>query len=86
MKRSFSAAVISLFLITGGVILWAENNFDNPTSHTQTPVGYWRVSDIKKLFDGQQKEFWFIRNKNLADGGGRGHRLPRKWNISDVHE
>ena len=21
----------------------------------QTPVGYWRVSDIKKLFDGQQK-------------------------------
>lgn len=55
MKRSFSAAVISLFLITGGVILWAENNFDNPTSHTQTPVGYWRVSDIKKLFDGQQK-------------------------------
>lgn len=55
MKRSFSVAVISLFLITGGVILWAENNFDNPTSHTQTPVGYWRVSDIKKLFDGQQK-------------------------------
>jgi hypothetical protein len=55
MKKILSAGVISLLLMTSGGILWAENNFDNPTSQTQTPVGYWRVSDIKKLFDGQQK-------------------------------
>ena len=56
MKRFLVASVISLVAITSGVIFWAEKNFDNPTSHTQTPVGYWRVSDIKKLFDGQQKD------------------------------
>ena len=56
MKRILSAAVVSLLLITSGVIFWAENNFDNPTGQTQTPIGYWRVSDIKKLFDGQQKD------------------------------
>ena len=55
MKRILSAGVVSLLLITSGVIVWAENNFDNPTGQTQTPIGYWRVSDIKKLFDGQQK-------------------------------
>ena len=56
MKRILSAAVVSLLLITSGVIFWAENNFDNPTGQTQTPIGYWRVSEIKKLFDGQQKD------------------------------
>ena len=56
MKRILSAGVISLLLITSGVIVWAENNFDNPTGQTQTPIGYWRVSDIKKLFDGQRKD------------------------------
>jgi hypothetical protein len=55
MKRFWVASVISLLVITSGAIFWAEKNFDNPTSKTQTPVGYWRVSDIKKLFDGQQK-------------------------------
>ncbi len=55
MRKILSAGVISLLLITSGGILWAEENFDNPTSQTQTPIGYWRVSDIKKLFDGQQK-------------------------------
>jgi len=56
MKRILSAGVVSLLLITSGVIVWAENNFDNPTGQTQTPIGYWRVSDIKKLFDGQRKD------------------------------
>ena len=55
MKRFLVASVISLLMITSGGIFWAEKNFDNPTSQTQTPIGYWRVSDIKKLFDGQQK-------------------------------
>jgi hypothetical protein len=55
MKRFWVASVISFSVITSGAIFWAEKNFDNPTSQTQTPVGYWRVSDIKKLFDGQQK-------------------------------
>ena len=55
MKRVFIAAVISFGAITGSLVFWAESNFDNPTSNVQTPVGYWRVSDIKKLFDGQQK-------------------------------
>ena len=55
MKRFLVASVISLLVITSGGIFWAEKNFDNPTSQTQTPIGYWRVSDIKKLFDGQQK-------------------------------
>ena len=55
MKRFLVASVISLLTITSGGIFWAEKNFDNPTSQTQTPIGYWRVSDIKKLFDGQQK-------------------------------
>ena len=56
MKRILPAGVISLLLVTSGVIFWAENNFDNPTGQTQTPIGYWRVSDIKKLFDGQQED------------------------------
>jgi len=56
MKRILSAGVVSLLLITSGVIVWAENNFDNPTGQTQTPIGYWRVSDVKKLFDGQRKD------------------------------
>ncbi len=55
MRKILSAAVISLLLITSGAIFWAEKNFDNPTGQTQTPIGYWRVSDIKKLFDGQQE-------------------------------
>lgn len=55
MKRFWAVSAISLVAITGGAIFWAEKNFDNPTSQTQTPIGYWRVSDIKKLFDGQQK-------------------------------
>lgn len=55
MKRVFIAAVISFVAITSSLIFWAESNFDNPTSNVQTPLGYWRVSDIKKLFDGQQK-------------------------------
>jgi len=55
MKRVFIAVVISFAAITTSFIFWAERNFDNPTSLVQTPVGYWRVSDIKKLFDGQQK-------------------------------
>jgi len=55
MKRVFIAAVISFVAITSSLVFWAESNFDNPTSKVQTPVGYWRVSDIKKLFDGQQK-------------------------------
>ena len=55
MNRILSAGVVLLLLITSGGIVWAENNFDNPTGQTQTPIGYWRVSDIKKLFDGQQK-------------------------------
>ena len=69
MKRILSAGVVSLLLITSGVIVWAENNFDNPTGQTQTPIGYWRVSDIKKLFDGQQKgsdaseiKIWGVNN------------------------
>ena len=56
MKRILSAGVFSLLLVTSGVIIWAENNFDNPTGQTQTPIGYWRVSDIKKLFYGQQED------------------------------
>ena len=56
MKRVWVAGVISLVAITSSFIFWAEKNFDNPTSHTQTAVGYFRVSDIKKLFDGQQKD------------------------------
>ena len=55
MKRFWAASAISLLTITSGGIFWAEKNFDNPTKQTQTPIGYWRVSDIKKLFDGQQK-------------------------------
>ena len=55
MKRVFIAAVTSFVAITSSLVFWAESNFDNPTSKVQTPVGYWRVSDIKKLFDGQQK-------------------------------
>jgi len=55
MKRFWAASAISLLTITSAGIFWAEENFDNPTSQTQTPIGYWRVSDIKKLFDGQQK-------------------------------
>ncbi|CAB4610345.1 MAG: hypothetical protein F2583_06695 [Actinobacteria bacterium] len=55
MKRFLVASVISLLTVTSGGIFWAEKNFDNPTNQTQTPIGYWRVSDIKKLFDGQQK-------------------------------
>ena len=55
MKRIWVASAISLVAVTSGAIFWAEKNFDNPTSQTQTSVGYWRVSDIKKLFDGQQK-------------------------------
>ena len=55
MKRVFIAVAILLTVVTSSFIFWAERNFDNPTSHVQTPVGYWRVSDIKKLFDGQQK-------------------------------
>jgi len=55
MKRVFISVVFSFAVITTSFIFWAESNFDNPTSHVQTPVGYWRVSDIKKLFDGQQK-------------------------------
>lgn len=42
--------------MAGGFVVWAENNFDNPTGQIQTPIGYWRVSDIKKLFDSQQKD------------------------------
>ncbi len=56
MKRFWAVSAISLVAITSGAIFWAEKNFDNPTSQTQTPIGYWRVSDIKKLFDGQQKD------------------------------
>ena len=55
MKRVFIAVAILFAVVTSSFIFWAERNFDNPTSHVQTPVGYWRVSDIKKLFDGQQK-------------------------------
>ena len=55
MKRVLIAAVISFGAITSSLVFWAESNFDNPTSNVQTPLGYWRVSDIKKLFDGQQK-------------------------------
>ena len=55
MKRVLIAAVISFGAITSSLVFWAESNFDNPTSNVKTPVGYWRVSDIKKLFDGQQK-------------------------------
>ena len=55
MKRFWAASAISLLTITSAGIFWAEKNFDNPTNQTQTPIGYWRVSDIKKLFDGQQK-------------------------------
>ena len=55
MKRVFIAAVISFVAVTSSLVYWVESNFDNPTSNVQTPVGYWRVSDIKKLFDGQQK-------------------------------
>jgi len=55
MKRFLIAAVISFGAITSSLVFWAESNFDNPTSNVQTPLGYWRVSDIKKLFDGQQK-------------------------------
>jgi hypothetical protein len=54
VKRFWVASVIALMAVTSGAIFWAEKNFDNPTSRTQTPIGYWRVSDIKKLFDGQQ--------------------------------
>jgi hypothetical protein len=56
MKRFWVASVITLLAVTSGAILWAEKNFDNPTSQTQTPIGYWRVSDIKQLFDGQQND------------------------------
>jgi hypothetical protein len=55
MKRIWVASAISLVAVISGAIFWAEKNFDNPTSQTQTSVGYWRVSDIKKLFDGQQR-------------------------------
>ena len=55
MKRFWVVSAFSLLAITSGAIFWAEKNFENPTSQTQTPVGYWRVSDIKKLFDGQSK-------------------------------
>ena len=55
MKRIWVASAIWLVAVISGAIFWAEKNFDNPTSQTQTSVGYWRVSDIKKLFDGQQK-------------------------------
>ncbi len=55
MKRVFIAVAILIAVVTSNFIFWAERNFDNPTNLVQTPVGYWRVSDIKKLFDGQQK-------------------------------
>ena len=55
MKRFWFASVIALVAVTSGAIFWAEKNFDNPTSRTQTPIGYWRVSDVRKLFDGYQK-------------------------------
>jgi hypothetical protein len=55
MKRFWVVSAFSLLAITSGAIFWAEKNFENPTSQTQAPVGYWRVSDIKKLFDGQSK-------------------------------
>lgn len=67
MKRILSAGVVSLLLISSGVIVWAENNFDNPTG--QTPIGYWRVSDIKKLFDGQQKDAAASEIKILLTSG-----------------
>ena len=69
MKRFWAASVISLVAVTSGGIFWAEKNFDNPTNQTQTPIGYWRVSDIKKLFDGQQKNSSSSEIKILLTAG-----------------
>ena len=69
MKRFLVASVISLLTVTSGGIFWAEKNFDNPTNQTQTPIGYWRVSDIKKLFDGQQKNSSSSEIKILLTAG-----------------
>lgn len=56
MKRIWIAGATSLVAVASIFIFWSEKNFENPTGRTQTPIGYWRVSDIKKLFDGQQKD------------------------------
>jgi len=69
MKRFWAASAISLLTITSAGIFWAEKNFDNPTSQTQPPIGYWRVSDIKKLFDGQQKNSSSSEIKILLTAG-----------------
>jgi len=69
MKRFGAASAISLLTITSAGIFWAEKNFDNPTNQTQTPIGYWRVSDIKKLFDGQQKNSSSSEIKILLTAG-----------------
>jgi hypothetical protein len=50
MKRVRTLVSVAASVIFVGILIRTEFNFENPTKNSNIPVGYWKVTDLPKLF------------------------------------
>ena len=50
MKRLKTLIWITASAITVGLLIKTEYTFENPNKNSNIPVGYWKVTDLSKLF------------------------------------